>query len=70
MLKGATVMKTTGRFFGLGLLLLTAICSSASGQSGARNDAEEYYNKIGSLNLWTTDLVHRSRFGHLPKLLG
>lgn len=63
-------MKKTGLYFGLVLLLLTAIWSSASGQSGARNDTEEYYNKIGSLSVWTTDEVHRSRLGHLPKLLG
>ena len=64
-------MKAAGGLL-LALLLSTATCSSASGQSGAQTDAEEYYNnnKIGSLNVWTTDEVYRRRLGVLPKLLG
>lgn len=63
------MMKTAGSVFGAGLLLLMIGFSSASGQSNAQKGDEEYYDKAGSLNRWTTDAVLRRKFGMFPEYL-
>jgi hypothetical protein len=63
------MMKTAGRIFCVSLLLLTIGFSSVSGQSGAQKDGEEYYDKLGSLDVWTTEGVLRRKFGQFPEFL-
>jgi hypothetical protein len=63
------MMKTAGRIFGVSLLLLTIGILSVSGQSRAQKGGDEYYDKLGSLNVWTTEGVLRHKFGEFPEFL-
>ncbi|HUQ34069.1 MAG TPA: hypothetical protein VM095_18250 [Pyrinomonadaceae bacterium] len=63
------MMKTAGRIFGVSLLLLTIGFSSVSGQSGAQKGDDEYYDKLGSLDVWTTEGVLRHKYGQYPEFL-
>jgi hypothetical protein len=62
------MMKTVGRVFGLTLLLLTMGFSSVAGQSN-KQKGDEYFDKAGSLNVWTTDGVLRQKYGTFPEFL-
>lgn len=61
------MIKTAGKALGVALLLMMGI-SSAFGQSAQGSD-EEYYDQLGSVNVWTTEAVLRRKFGMYPEFL-
>ena len=60
-------MKTIVRIFVAGLLLAVMGPSSVPGQSKDTRKPGEYYSKLGSLNVWTTDDVLRQKTGYYPE---
>jgi hypothetical protein len=66
---GAAMTKMIGKVLGVGLLALMMGFSPVIGQSTGQSKAEEYFDKLGSLNVWTTDDVLRRKFGRFPEYL-
>lgn len=58
-----------GRTFALVLLSVVIGLSSAQAQQGGRSGAEEYFDKLGDLNAWTTGDVLRRKYGQFPEYL-
>ncbi|HEX8140311.1 MAG TPA: hypothetical protein VF544_22290 [Pyrinomonadaceae bacterium] len=60
----------SGKIFGAALLAFALAVSSAHAQRRAQSGGqEEYYDKLGDLNVWTTDDVLRRKFGYFPEYL-
>lgn len=63
------MIRKIGEVLGIGLLLLSVCLTPALGQSGGKGERDEYYNRLGDLNVWTTEEVLRGKFGYSPELL-
>jgi hypothetical protein len=56
----------------LGAALLASVLALSSVQAQQRSQSggqEEYYDKLGDLNVWTTEDVLRRKFGYFPEYL-
>jgi hypothetical protein len=60
-------MKTIVRIFVAGLLFAVMGLPSVLGQSNNTRKLGEYYSKLGSLNVWTTEDVLRQKTGYYPE---
>ena len=58
-----------GKIFTVALLAFVVGLSSVQAQQGGHSGAEEYYDKLGDLNVWTTDDVLRRKYGQFPEYL-
>lgn len=61
--------KMVGKVVGWGLLMLILVFSSVFGQSAGQSKAGEYYDRVGRLNVWTTEEVLRRKYGQFPEFL-
>jgi hypothetical protein len=58
------------KILGIALLTFVAGLSSTQAQQGGQSGAgEEYFERLGSLNVWTTDDVLRRKYGRFPQYL-